>query len=134
METAMKIEPQGSWYVVVPVEPSGRQASGLFLPDVVKQGKTLSIGVVRAKGPGDELLDKPGTFTRMRAEIGDVLHYASASTGGIVDGDGSPLVFVQDENIICIFRGITPETMRMAPGGKVALPTPSELHIVNGHR
>lgn len=131
----MKIQPGRGWYSVVPIEPKAETASGLFLTDSIAKGAAMTVGVVRAIGVNDYLKSSTSPNSEqveMQAKVGDVIHYSQAATAGIIDADDSPLVFVRDENIIAIFHGIDPETMRAAPGGKVALPSPADLRLVNG--
>lgn len=131
----MRVEPGRGWYSVVPVQPNTKLSNGLFLPESAAKGAGMTVGQVRAVGANDYLKNTAIPNSEpilMQAKIGDMIHYRSAATAGLIDGDGSPLVFVRDEEIIAVLHGIDPESIRAAPDGKIALPTPAELRLVNG--
>lgn len=134
-QSKVRVQPGRGWYSVVPIEPKAETSSGLLLAESIAKGAAMTVGVIRAIGENDYLKNAANPNSeqvQMQAKVGDVIHYSQAATAGIIDSDGSPLVFVRDENIIAVFHGIDPETMRAVPGGKVALPTPAELKLVNG--
>lgn len=129
----MTIEPCGSWYHVVPIDPQGKTAGKLILastPD--KDKKALSVGVVLAAGPGEPHPHDSTLVMPMYACEGQVIHYLQSIACGMVSEDGKPIVFVRNSDIICVLKGITPETIKAAPGNRLAIPTPSDTLKING--
>ncbi len=93
----MKLRPLDDGIVIKQLDPEGKTAGGIILPDTAKEKP--QIGKIVAAGPG-KLLDN-GKRSKMSVKKNDKVIYAKY-IGNEVEIDGEKYVILQESNVLGI--------------------------------
>ncbi len=93
----MKITPLFDNVLIQAVEAESKTASGIILPDTVKEKPQM--GVVKAVGKGKT--DKEGKFVPMAVKVGDKVYYKKWG-GTEIKVNGEELTIVGQEDILAV--------------------------------
>ena len=129
----MKYVPLASRVIVEEVQ-QGKQARGLWVPDVARKNKGVSFGKVIGVGPGRYSTE--GKLIPMHVKLDDVVMFASQAAAVIpvvcADGSEVDVLMLNESDIACIVHDLPRETGLIDIGGAPLSINPVSMALPDG--